>query len=132
VGEYYPKEKNIKSATQSPKTTDEYIAQFPQDIQLILQQIRAVIKETAPEAVERISYGMPGFYQTGMLVWFAGYKNHIGFYPTGEGIEAFKAELSPYKFSKGAVQFPIDQPMPYDLIRKIVKHRVEQTSHKSG
>ncbi len=120
----------MQNATQALKTTDEYIAQFPDNIQSILQQVRVVIKEAAPGAVEKISYGMPGFYLQGMLVWFAVHKNHIGFYPTSEGIEAFKGELLPYKYSKGAVQFPIDQPIPSDLIRKIVRHRVEQNSKK--
>jgi len=115
-----------------PANTDEYIAQFPGDVQKTLTKLRAVIKETAPEAVERISYGMPGFYQNGMLVWFAGHTHHIGFYPTGEGIEAFKKELAGFKTSKGAVQFPLEQPIPYDLIRKIVKYRVEKNKKKKG
>jgi uncharacterized protein YdhG (YjbR/CyaY superfamily) len=85
-----------------------------------------VIKESAPEAQEKISYGMPAFHQNGSLVWFAAHKRHIGFYPTGSGIEAFQEELAGYKVSKGTLQFPLDQPMPYDLIRKIVKYRVEE------
>jgi uncharacterized protein YdhG (YjbR/CyaY superfamily) len=109
-----------------PSSIDEYIAQFPLDVQLIMTEIRRVIHEAAPKAVEKISYQMPGFYQNGMLVWFGGHQKHIGFYPTGEGIEAFKRELSGYKTSKGAVQFPLDQPIPYELIRKIVKYRVEK------
>ena len=117
---------------ERPTSIDEYITQFPKDVQAILQQIRRVIRETAPGATEKISYGMPGFSQNGMLVWFGGYTNHIGFYPTGEGVAAFKNELSAYKTSKGAVQFPLDQPIPYDLIRKIVKHRVEENSKKIG
>jgi uncharacterized protein YdhG (YjbR/CyaY superfamily) len=116
----------------TPASTDEYITQFPADVQAILEKIRVVIKETAPGATEKISYGMPGFSQDGMLVWFAGHTNHIGFYPTGEGVAAFKNELSAYKTSKGAVQFPLDQPIPYELIRKIVKHRVEENSKKKG
>jgi uncharacterized protein YdhG (YjbR/CyaY superfamily) len=118
-------ETGMESNTKKPTTTDEYIAQFPDDVQQILQKVRAVIKESAPGGVERISYGMPGFYLNGMLVWFAGHKTYIGFYPTGEGIEAFKKEIAGYKWSKGAVQFPLDQPIPYDVIRKMVKHRVE-------
>jgi uncharacterized protein YdhG (YjbR/CyaY superfamily) len=114
-----------------PTSIDDYISGFPEDIQQILQKVRATIQETAPGATERISYGMPGFYLNGMLVWFAGHKNHIGFYPTGEGVEVFKDELSPYKFSKGAVQFPLDQPIPYELIRKITQYRVEQNLKKS-
>src|SRR5512136_667520 len=115
---------------EHPSTIDEYINQYPAEVQSIMNNLRAVIRETAPQAVERISYGMPGFYQHGMLVWFGGHKNHIGFYPTGEGVETFKNELAGYKMSKGAVQFPHDQPIPYDLIRKIVKHRVEQNLKK--
>ena len=117
---------------KGPTTIDEYITQFPKDVQAILQQVRRVIRETAPGATEKISYGMPAFSQNGMLVWFGGHTNHIGFYPTGEGVEAFKNELSAYKTSKGAVQFPLDQPIPYDLIRRIVKHRVEENSKKKG
>ena len=120
----------MDTAAAKPSTTDEYIAQFPQDVQQILQKVRSVIKESAPGAVEKISYGMPGFYLNGMLVWFAGHKTYIGFYPTGEGIETFKDELTAYKFSKGAVQFPLDKPMPYDLIRKITKYRVERNTKK--
>ena len=107
-----------------PITIDEYIAQTPQDVQPILNKIRAVIHESAPGAQEKISYKMPGFYLNGTLVWFGVHSHHIGFYPTGEGMAAFKDELLGYKTSKGAVQFPLDQPIPYDLIRKIVKHRV--------
>jgi uncharacterized protein YdhG (YjbR/CyaY superfamily) len=118
--------------TNKPTTTDEYIAQFPKEMQSILQKVRAVIKESAPGAVEKISYAMPGFYLNGMLVWFAGHSTYIGFYPTGEGIEAFKDELTPYKFSKGAVQFPLDQPLPYDLIRRITKYRLERNTKKYG
>jgi uncharacterized protein YdhG (YjbR/CyaY superfamily) len=113
-----------------PTTIDGYIAQFPEDVQVILQQIREVIKETAPKAEERISYQMPGYYLNGMLVWFGAHQNHIGFYPTGAGIEAFKEQLKGYKFSKGAVQFPLDQPIPYDLIRKIVEFRIEANEKK--
>ncbi len=120
----------MENSTKKPTTTDEYIAQFPDDMQKILQKVRAVIKETAPGAVERISYAMPGFYLNGMLVWFAGHNTFIGFYPTGEGIEEFKGELTAYKFSKGAVQFPLDQPIPYDLIRRMVKYRVDRNMKK--
>jgi len=121
---------NMEKKTSHPATIDEYIAQYPQDVQIIMNKLRAVIKETAPEAQERISYGMPGFYLHGMLVWFGGHKNHIGFYPTGEGVEAFQNQLAGYKMSKGAVQFPLDQPIPYELIRKIVKHRMEENLKK--
>jgi len=111
-----------------PTTIDEYIAQCPEDMQPILEKIRTVIKESAPGAVEKISYQMPAFYLNSILVWFGAHAHHIGFYPTGAGIEAFKEELSPYKWSKGAVQFPLDEPMPYELIKKIVKWRVTQNS----
>ena len=109
-----------------PTTIDEYIAQFPEDVQQILVRIRAVIKESAPEAVEKISYQMPAFYLNGSLVWFAAYQRHIGFYPRPSGIEAFKEELSAYKWAKGSVQFPLDDPMPYELISAIVKFRVAE------
>ncbi len=111
-------------------TVDEYIQQFPEDVQRTLQTLRAVIKESAPQAVEKISYQMPAYYQNGYLVYFGAHSSHIGFYPTGEGIEAFKEEIKAYKSSKGAVQFPLDQPMPFDLIRRIVKHRLEVNSQK--
>ena len=113
---------------QAPPTTiDEYIARCPAEVQPILSRIRALIKEAAPQAVEKISYQMPTFYLRGNLVHFGAHPHHIGFYPTPSGIEAFKAELSPYKSSKGAVQFPLDQPIPYDLISRIVKYRVAET-----
>ncbi len=114
----------------SPTTIDEYIAQCPEDVQPMLQKIRAVIREAAPEAEERISYKMPGFYQRGMLVWFGMHKSHIGFYPTGAGIEAFKEELTGYETSKGAVQFRLDRPIPYDLIARIVKYKVAENLAK--
>ncbi|MDF2484594.1 MAG: hypothetical protein K0R46_762 [Herbinix sp.] len=108
------------------KTIDEYIATFPQEVQLILGNIRAIIKELVPEATEKISYQMPTFYLEGNLVHFAAFKNHIGFYPTPSGIEAFQEELSKYKGAKGSVQFPLDQPIPYELIRRIVLYRLEE------
>jgi uncharacterized protein YdhG (YjbR/CyaY superfamily) len=120
----------MDTAESRPTTIDGYITQFPEDVQVILQKIRAVIKEIAPFAEEKISYQMPGFYLNGMLVWFGAHQNHIGFYPTGSGIEAFKEDLRGYKFSKGAVQFPLDQPVPYDLIRKMVRFRVEENKKK--
>ncbi|WP_055665138.1 iron chaperone [Desnuesiella massiliensis] len=105
---------------------DEYISQFPPDIQDILQRLRAVIKEAAPEAQEKISYQMPTFTLHGNLVHFAAHKNHIGFYPAPSGIEAFKDRLSEYKGAKGSVQFPIERPLPYGLVKDIVKFRVEE------
>jgi uncharacterized protein YdhG (YjbR/CyaY superfamily) len=105
------------------KNIDDYIKDFPEDIGAILQQMRQTIHEAAPEAAEAISYQMPTFKLNGNLVHFAASKNHIGFYPTPSGIERFKAELSSYKTSKGAVQFPLDKPIPYDLVKKIVVFR---------
>ena len=120
----------MQEKKEQPTTVDEYIAQFPEDVQQILSKVRAVIKESAPAAKEKISYQMPCFYLKGSLVWFGGHTHHIGFYPTASGIEAFKDELSAYKWSKGAVQFPLDQPMPYELIRRIVKFRVAEDQKK--
>lgn len=103
---------------------DEYIAAFPADVQERLRQMRAVIREAAPEAQEKISYQMPTFFLHGNLVHFAAFKNHIGFYPAPRGIEEFKDELAVYKGAKGSVRFPLDQPLPLDLIRRIVQFRV--------
>jgi uncharacterized protein YdhG (YjbR/CyaY superfamily) len=112
-------------------TIDEYIATFPIEIQAILQEVRATINTAAPQAEERISYQMPTFALNGNLVHFAAFKHHIGFYPTPSGISAFAAELSSYESAKGSVRFPLDRPIPYDLIRKIVLFRVEENSSKS-
>lgn len=114
------------------KTIDEYIKTFPANIQSILEKMRQTIREAAPGAIGAISYQMPAFKLNGVLVYFAAHKNHIGFYPTSLGIEAFKAELAPYKWSKGAVQFPLDKPIPYDLVKKIVIFRVKENSKKRG
>lgn len=108
------------------RTIDEYIATFPDDVQALLQAVRATIHAAAPDAVELISYGMPAFAQEGNLVYFAALKNHIGLYPTSSGIAAFQQEISAYESSKGAVKFPKDQPMPLDLITKIVQYRVTE------
>ncbi len=113
------------------KDIDSYIATFPEDVQVLLEQIRTAIKTSAPKAEEVISYGMPAFKLHGMLVYFAGYKQHIGFYPTASGIAAFKDELSKYKNAKGSVQFPIDKPMPVALIKKMVKFRVKENLEKA-
>ncbi len=112
-------------------TIDDYIKAFPNDVQSILEKMRQTIKKAAPEAVEAISYQMPTFKLNGKnLVHFAAFKNHIGFYPTSSGIEAFKKELSPYKGTKGSVQFPIEEPIPYDLVKKIVIFRVKENLEK--
>lgn len=116
---------------KTPVTThDEYFAQFPEEIREILNKIRAIIREVAPEAKEKIGYQMPGFALNGDLAYFAVHKNHIGFYPMPEGIAAFKDELSGYKMAKGSVQFPLDRPVPYDLMRRIVAYRTEQNRNK--
>ena len=111
---------------------DAYIATFPDEIQKILQEIRATIKAAAPEAEEKISYQMPTFFLQGNLVHFAAFKHHIGFYPAPTGIEAFARDLAQYKGAKGSVQFPLDQPMPLDLITRIVKYRVAENLRKAG
>lgn len=111
---------------------DEYIATFPQDKQALLETVRATIKATAPQAQELISYQMPAFALKGILVYFAALKNHIGFYPTGSGIEAFKDEMSGYEVSKGSVKFPLDQPLPLELISKIVQFRVNENLGKAA
>jgi len=116
---------------QNFQSIDEYIGTFPENVQETLKELRAVIRAAAPGATEKISYQMPAFAWNGILVYFAAYKRHIGFYPTGSGVEAFRNELAEYKGSKGSVQFPIDEPMPYDLIRRIVQFRVEENSKKS-
>ncbi len=114
------------------QTIDEYIKAFPEDIQIILEKIRQTIHTAAPEAVEAIAYRMPTFKLNGNLVHFAAFKNHIGFYPTPSGIESFGRALSSYKTSKGAIQLPLDKPVPYDLIEKIVLFRVKETLAKAG
>jgi uncharacterized protein YdhG (YjbR/CyaY superfamily) len=116
----------VMESRKTFKTIDEYIATFPEDVQTVLHELRLVIRDSAPEAKEAISYKMPAFKQNGTLVWFAAFKNHIGFYPTALGIEAFKSELSGYELSKGTIRFPLDKPIPFDLIHKIVKYRVKQ------
>jgi uncharacterized protein YdhG (YjbR/CyaY superfamily) len=116
----------------APKTIDGYIAGFPEDVQLKLQKMRKTIRDAAPDAVEKISYQMPTFALEGNLVHFAAFKNHIGFYPAPRGIEAFQEELSAYQGGKGSVQFPLEQPVPYDLIRRIVVFRVKDNLEKAA
>jgi uncharacterized protein YdhG (YjbR/CyaY superfamily) len=111
---------------------DQYIAGFSIYMQEKLREIRDVIKSSAPDAIEKIAYQMPTFYLHGNLVHFAGYKNHIGLYPTPSGIDSFKEELGCYKNAKGSVQFPIDKPLPLDLIRRIVEYRVEENIRKAA
>jgi uncharacterized protein YdhG (YjbR/CyaY superfamily) len=120
----------MKPDQTAPKTIDEYIAGFPQDVREILEKVRLTIRKAAPEAQEAIKYRMPTFTMKGNLVHFAAFKRHIGFYPVPTGIEKFKNELSLYEGGKGSVQFPLDKPIPYDLISKIVKFRVEENLKK--
>lgn len=112
------------------KSIDEYILDFPPSTQEKLSQIRKVTHETAPDATEKISYGIPTFFLNGNLVHFAAFKNHIGFFPAPSGIDAFEKELSKYRTGKGTLQFPYDKDLPFDLIRKIVKFRVEENLQK--
>jgi len=112
------------------ETIDDYIFSFPEDIQVILSKIRQIIHKSAPDAVEAMSYQMPTLRLNGNLVHFAAFKNHIGFYPTPSGTAAFQKELSPYKSGKSSIQFPLDKPIPYDLIEKIVLFRVKENRQK--
>jgi len=115
------------------KTMDEYIAKFPKNVRDVLEELRRVIKESAPKAEETISYAMPAFKLNGKsLVFFAAYKNHVGFYPTSSAIDAFKKELTLFKQAKGTVQFPLDKPIPFDLVKKIVKFRVKENESKKN
>jgi uncharacterized protein YdhG (YjbR/CyaY superfamily) len=111
---------------------DEYIEQFPANVQPILQKLRATIKKTAPASEEVISYQMPAFKYHGMLVYFAGYKNHIGFYPTSSPMKAFKDRLTDYKTSKGAIQFPINEAIPLTLVKDIVKFRIRENLEREN
>ncbi len=111
---------------------DEYITTFPEPVQERLREMRATIKAAAPEAIEKISYQMPTFFLKGNLVHFAAFKNHIGFYPTPQGIEAFKDELSVYEGAKGSVQFPLNQPLPLELVSRIVQFRVAENLKKTA
>lgn len=113
-------------------TTDEYIAGFPPDIQAILQKVRATIQSAAPDAKETISYQMPTFVLEGNLVHFAAFKSHIGLYPTPSGTERFRGELSAYEHGKGSIKFPLNKPIPYDLISRIVKFRVEENLQRAA
>jgi uncharacterized protein YdhG (YjbR/CyaY superfamily) len=117
--------------TAKPTHVDAYIAGFPEDVQTILEQIRATVKEAAPEATETIKYAIPAYTLKGNLVYFAAFKNHIGFYAAPTGNEAFKKDLSAYKTGKGSIQFPLDKPIPLTLIAKIVKFRVKENLEKA-
>ncbi|MDQ3016109.1 MAG: DUF1801 domain-containing protein [Bacteroidota bacterium] len=113
------------------KDVDTYIAGYSEDVQILLGKIRDTIRKAAPEALETIGYGIPTFKLNGNLVHFGGFKHHIGFYPAPSGIVAFEKELSKYAAAKGSIQFPLDQPIPYALITKIVKYRVKENQEKA-
>jgi uncharacterized protein YdhG (YjbR/CyaY superfamily) len=118
----------MKAESARAATIDEYIGEFPAEVQRILSELRATIRKAAPQATEKISYRMPTFDYNGNLVHFAAYKQHVGFYPTLGGITAFRKELAAYKSSKGAVQFPLDEALPTKLITRIVKFRVGENA----
>lgn len=117
----------MKASSPAPKDIDEYIAAFPKDVQEILEKIRATIRKAAPNAEEAIKYQIPTFTLNGNLVHFAAFKKHIGLYPAPRALEEFRDELSGYKGAKGSVQFPLDQPIPFDLISRIVEYRVKES-----
>ena len=120
----------MKTENTPPKIIDTYIAGFPTDVQDLLQKIRSLVRTTAPDAEEALKYQIPTFVLNGNLVHFAAFQKHIGFYPTPSGIKEFKAELSAYHNAKGSVPFPLDTPVPFSLIRTIVKFRVKETREK--
>jgi uncharacterized protein YdhG (YjbR/CyaY superfamily) len=122
----------MRTDQTAPKNIDEYIAGFPHDVQEILEKIRLTIRKAAPDAEETIKYRMPTFTLKGNLVYFAAFKKHVGFYPVPTGIEKFKKELSVYEGAKGSVQFPLDKPIPYGLISKIVKFRVKENLDRAA
>ncbi|HSU54912.1 MAG TPA: DUF1801 domain-containing protein [Candidatus Dormibacteraeota bacterium] len=116
--------------TSPARNIDEYIAGFPRDVQETLQRIRAIIRDVAPDAEEAIKYQVPTFVLHGNLVHFAGFQKHIGFYPTPSAMEAFGPKLAAYERAKGSVQFPLNKPVPFDLIRKMVEFRVKESRDK--
>ncbi len=122
----------MKSSRTAPATIDEYIATCAPSVQVILEKLRQTIRKAAPDAAEKISYQMPTFYLNGNLVHFAAYAKHIGFYPAPSGVSTFKDEMGTYKHSKGAIQFPLDKPLPLQLVKRIVEFRVTENSPKTG
>lgn len=110
------------------QTTDEYLSTLPQPARDAATRLRQAIRQTAPQAEEAISYNMPAFKLNGILVWYAAFKNHIGLYPKASAIVAFKDQLAPYKTSKGAIQFPLDRPIPLNLVKQIVKFRIKENT----
>ena len=118
--------------TATAKDIDEYIAGFPGEVQSVMQELRSAIKKAAPKAQETISYQMPTFTLEGNLVHFAGHKNHIGFYPAPSGIDYVSKKLSGFELSKGTIRFPLDRPIPFDLIKRIVQLRVTENLEKAA
>jgi len=115
----------MQTSPEAPRTIDEYIAAFPPEKQAVLNAFLEAVRSAAPGAQEKLSYGMPAFFLDGILVYVGMQKRHVGFYPTPEAVAFFAEELRDYKSSKGAVQFPLDRPIPFDLVRNIVRHRIE-------
>jgi uncharacterized protein YdhG (YjbR/CyaY superfamily) len=115
-----------------PESIDSYIAGFPSKVQSILKKIRSTVRKAAPDAKEKISYRMPAFFQDGVLIYFAGFKNHIGVFPPVRGDAKLMKDLAPYRGPKGNLKFPLDEPMPYDLIRRIVMSRLKEREEKVG
>ncbi|OGD17790.1 MAG: hypothetical protein A2V76_09040 [Candidatus Aminicenantes bacterium RBG_16_63_14] len=116
----------MRAGREAPGSVDAYIAGFPPEVREVLNKVRLTIRKAAPDAEERIAYGMPSFALKGALVYFAAFKKHLGFFPTSTGIEKFKSELAAYETSKGTVRFPLGRPVPYGLIARIVKFRVKE------
>ena len=126
-----PKGNSVKTDETTPQDIDEYIASFPKDVREILEKIRITIRKAAPDAEETIKYQLPTFTLKGNLVHFGAFKKHIGFYPTPTGTEKFRNELSVYEGAKGSIRFPLDKPIPYDLISKIVEFRVQENLERA-
>jgi uncharacterized protein YdhG (YjbR/CyaY superfamily) len=124
-------ERTMTDSKPTFATVDDYIATFPDDVRAKLEEMRAIIRQAAPDAVEKISYRMPALFQDGYVVYFGAFKHHIGLYPTPNGLEAFREELEPYLESKGTARFPLDEPLPVDLIQRIVKYRLAENLDKA-
>lgn len=122
----------MSAAERAPASVDAYIAGFPPEVRTVLRKIRATVREAAPAAVEKISWGMPAYSLDGMLTFFAAFKAHVSFFPGAEGIEKFKKELAPYGTSKGTVRFPLGTPVPYGLLGRIVKFRVKENRARAA
>ena len=122
----------MRAARKAPATIDEYIEPFPPDVRAILRRVRETVRKAAPEAEEKISYRMPAYAQNGIVVWFAGFKNHIGLYPPVKADAALKKAMARYANEKGNLRFPLDEPIPYRLIERIVKLRIKHNQAKAA